>query len=135
MPYPTLIETTPSEAGSLPGSAPRSSSRGDESAPGNAGLQRAERGRELLEHSIIEMEHDSGMDRNAALAAMRYDFIEKVAAESVVKAHESREHRRSMRIDAVLTNRFAAPAPPFLGIAFWCFTSPSMRWEPGCRIF
>lgn len=48
---------------------------------------------ELLEHSIIEMEHDSGMDRNAALAAMRYDFIEKVAAESVVKAHESREHR------------------------------------------
>ena len=75
---------------------------------------------ELLEHSIIEMEHDSGMDRNAALAAMRYDFIEKVAAESVVKAHESREHRRSMRIDAVLTNRFAA-LPLFLGIMFLVF--------------
>lgn len=75
---------------------------------------------ELLEHSVIEMEHDAGLDRNAALAAMRYDFIEKVCKESVVKAKESKEHKRSVRIDAVLTNRYAA-IPLFLVIMFGIF--------------
>lgn len=70
---------------------------------------------ELLEHSIIEMETDSGLDRNAALAAMRYDFIETACAESVVKAHESKEHQRSLKIDEVLTNRYGA-IPLFFGI-------------------
>ncbi len=63
---------------------------------------------ELLEHSIIELENETGLDRNAALADMRYDFIERVCAQAVVKAHESREHARSVRIDRVLTNRYLA---------------------------
>ena len=66
---------------------------------------------DLMEHSIVEMEQDSGMDRNAALAAMRYDFIEKICSQAVIKCRESREHVRSMKIDSVLThNYFAIPA-------------------------
>src|SRR5699024_7017719 len=64
--------------------------------------------RELIEHSVIEMEHDSGLDRNAALADMRYNFIEKVCKSCVVKAHASREYLRSVAIDKVLTNRYFA---------------------------
>ncbi len=64
--------------------------------------------REMLEHSIIEMERECDMDRNAALADMRYTFIESLCAQTVVKARESREHIRSAKIDAVLTNRFLA---------------------------
>ncbi len=70
---------------------------------------------ELLEHSIIEMEADARLDRNAALALMRYDFIESVCARCVTKAQESREHKRSVAIDQVLTNRFLA-IPVFVGI-------------------
>ena len=58
---------------------------------------------ELIEHCIVEMENETGLDRNAALADMRYTFIEKVVALSVVKCHESKEHRRSMKMDRVLT--------------------------------
>ena len=66
---------------------------------------------DLMEHSIVEMEQDSGMDRNAALAAMRYDFIERICGQAVIKCRESREHVRSMRIDSVLTHKyFAIPA-------------------------
>ncbi len=71
--------------------------------------------KELIEHSIIEMEHDVGMDRNAALADMRYNFIEEVCASCVVKAKESKEHRRSMHIDKVLTHRILA-IPLFIAI-------------------
>lgn len=113
-----LIEDHAQRAGVSPRFCATKLIEGDESFLEMLELRQNER--ELLEHSIIEMEHDSGMDRNAALAAMRYDFIEKVAAESVVKSHESREHRRSMRIDAVLTNRYAA-IPLFLGIMFLVF--------------
>ena len=73
--------------------------------------------KELIEHSIIEMEYDTGLDRNAALADMRYNFIEKVCASCVTKARESKEHRRSVAIDRVLTSRiFAIP----LFIAIMC---------------
>ncbi|MDY3282338.1 ferrous iron transport protein B [Dysosmobacter sp.] len=71
--------------------------------------------RELLEHCIVEMEAETGLDRNAALADMRYTFIEKVVATSVVKCRESREHRRSMAIDRVLTGKYTA-LPVFLGV-------------------
>ena len=71
--------------------------------------------KELIEHSIIEMEYDTGMDRNAALADMRYNFIEKVCASCVTKARESKEHRRSMAIDRVLTHRILA-IPLFIAI-------------------
>lgn len=76
---------------------------------------------ELMEHSIIEMETERGLDRNAALADMRYNFIEKVCKQSVVKCHESKEHLRSLKIDAVLTNKYLA-IPLFLAImltVFW----------------
>lgn len=76
---------------------------------------------ELMEHSVIEMETERGLDRNAALADMRYNFIEKVCEQSVVKCHESKEHLRSLKIDAVLTNKYLA-IPLFLAImltVFW----------------
>ena len=76
---------------------------------------------ELMEHSIVEMERDSEMDRNAALADMRYTFIEKVCEQAVIRCKESKEHRRSVRIDSVLTNRYLA-IPSFLLImllVFW----------------
>ena len=76
---------------------------------------------DLMEHSIVEMERDSDMDRNAALADMRYEFIERVCAQAVIKCRESREHRRSVRIDSVLTNKYLA-IPAFLLImllVFW----------------
>ncbi len=76
--------------------------------------------KELLEHCIIEMESDAGMDRNAALADMRYDFIEKTVKSSVVKCHESRERLRSARLDKILTGKYTA-IPVFLIIMFAVF--------------
>lgn len=75
---------------------------------------------ELMEHSIVEMEHEHGLDRNAALAEMRYTFIEKVCEQSVVKCHESKEHIRSLKIDSVLTNKYLA-LPLFLLIMLTIF--------------
>lgn len=66
------------------------------------------------------MEDESKLDRNAALADMRYDFIEKVVAISVVKCHESREHKRSVKIDRILTGKYTA-LPVFFGIMFLVF--------------
>ena len=77
--------------------------------------------RDLLDHCIVEMENDTGLDRNAALAEMRYEFIEKVVESSVVKCHESKEHRRSMKLDRVLTGKYTA-IPVFVGVmclVFW----------------
>ena len=77
--------------------------------------------RELLEHCIVQMETETGLDRNAALADMRYSFIENVASASVVKCRESREHARSVKMDRLLTGRYTA-VPVFLGImllTFW----------------
>ena len=75
---------------------------------------------ELMEHSIVEMEHERGLDRNAALAEMRYTFIEKVCEQSVVKCHESKEHIRSLKIDSVLTHKYLA-LPLFLLIMLTIF--------------
>ncbi len=75
---------------------------------------------ELIEHSVQEMEAEHGMDRNAALADMRYDFIEKVCAGTVVKCRESRERRRSEAIDRIVTNKYLA-LPIFFGIMLAIF--------------
>lgn len=67
------------------------------------------------------MEAESGQDRTAALADMRFSFIEEVCGRTVTKMHESREHARSVAIDRVLTGRFTA-IPAFIGImalVFW----------------
>ncbi len=85
---------------------------------------------ELIEHTIIEMEDETGLDRNAALADMRYNFIEKVCGECVVKAQESKEHRRSIQIDKVLTNRFLA-IPLFvciMGVVFFLTFNVVGEW-------
>ena len=75
---------------------------------------------ELIEHSVQEMEAEHGMDRNAALADMRYDFIEKVCADTVVKCRESRERTRSEAIDRIVTNKYLA-LPIFFGVMLLIF--------------
>jgi len=75
----------------------------------------------MIEHAVKEMEMEMKTDREAALADMRYQFIEDVCKKCVVKAKESREYRRSVRIDSLLTNKIWA-FPAFLGImllVFW----------------
>ena len=76
---------------------------------------------DAIEHIICQMEEESGSDRLCALADMRFTFIEDVCATCVVKPHESREHKRSVAIDRVLTGRFTA-IPMFIlimGLVFW----------------
>ena len=75
---------------------------------------------ELLEHSVQEMESECGMDRNAALADMRYNFIENVCEKTVVKCRESKERARSEAIDRVITNKYLA-LPLFFGIMLAIF--------------
>ncbi len=75
---------------------------------------------DMVEHSIIEMERDSGLDRNAAIAEMRYTFIEKLCKDTVVKCQISKEYLRSQRIDSLLTNRYLA-LPVFAGIMLFIF--------------
>lgn len=75
---------------------------------------------DTIEHSVQEMESECGMDANAALADMRYSFIEAVCEKSVVKCHESAEHRRSVKIDSILTNKYLA-LPMFFGIMIFIF--------------
>lgn len=75
---------------------------------------------ELIEHNIVEMENEGGLDRNAAIADMQYTFIEKLCAETVKKGHESKERVRSAKIDGILTNKYLA-LPTFFGIMILIF--------------
>lgn len=75
---------------------------------------------ELIGHTVAEMETELGTDREAALADMRYAFIERLCAQTVVKNGESRGHLLSMRIDRVLTGKYTA-IPIFLGIMLFIF--------------
>ncbi len=75
---------------------------------------------ETIEHSVKEMETERGLDANAALADMRYSFIEGVCEKAVVKCRESKEHLRSVKIDNVLTNKYLA-LPLFLVIMLLIF--------------
>ncbi len=77
--------------------------------------------KEMLEHIIIQMEEERGLDRAAAIADMRFSFIEKICAETVIKPKSSKEHERSLRIDRLLTGKYTA-IPAFIGImgiVFW----------------
>ena len=71
--------------------------------------------REMLEHIILQMETERGLDRSAAIADMRFSFIKELVDATVVKPHESREHLRSQRIDRFLTGKYTA-IPAFIGI-------------------
>ncbi len=75
----------------------------------------------MIEHTITEMESEAGLDRNAAIADMRYTFIEDVCSRTVVRCHESKEHIRSVKIDNILTHKLLA-IPLFILImaaVFW----------------
>ena len=77
--------------------------------------------KEMLEHIIKQMEEERGMDHAAAMADMRFAFIQQVCDATVVKPRESKEHARSQKIDRILTGRFTA-IPAFVGImglVFW----------------
>lgn len=76
--------------------------------------------KDMIEHAVCEMETELDTDREAALADMRYQFIENLCAVCVVKAKESREYRRSVRLDSVLTHKLWA-LPAFFGIMFTVF--------------
>ena len=84
-------------------------------------LQLDETETELLGHTIAELESETGLDREAALADMRFTFIERLCDKTVVRPGESREHKRSVAIDKVLTGKYTA-LPCFIGImalVFW----------------
>lgn len=100
-------------------------------------LQLDENEKRMLNHIIYQMEQESGTDRLAALADMRFNFIEKVCERTVVKPRESKEHKRSVAIDKVLTGKYTA-LPTFIGIMgliFWltfgvigAYLSDLMEW-------
>ncbi len=71
--------------------------------------------KEMLEHIVLQMEKERGLDRSAAIADMRFAFIEKVCAQCVIKPKESKEHIRSRQMDRILTGRYTA-IPVFIGI-------------------
>ena len=71
-------------------------------------LNLTENEKEMIEHIIIQMEEERGMDRAAAMADMRFSFIEDVCSRTVVKPHESKEHARSVKIDKILTGKYTA---------------------------
>lgn len=75
---------------------------------------------DLLEHSIVQMEKETGFDRNEALADMRYTFIEGLVKKYVVKSKESKEHTRSIKMDRILTGKYTA-IPVFLIVMFLVF--------------
>ena len=78
-------------------------------------LKLSENEQEMMEHIIVQMEEERGLDRAAAIADMRFSFINKLVKETVVKPVESRERARSEKIDRVLTGKYTA-IPAFIGI-------------------
>ena len=88
---------------------------------------------ETMEHIIRQMENERGLDRSAAIADMRYSFIQKVCDETVTKPRESRERLRSEKIDRYLTGKYTA-IPFFIGImglVFWLTFSVIGAWLQG----
>ncbi|MCR5709221.1 MAG: ferrous iron transport protein B [Bacteroidales bacterium] len=86
---------------------------GDPAIERALGLQQNEK--EMVEHIILQMESERGLDRNAAMADMRFSFIRRMCGRTVVKPRESKEYQRSRRIDRILTGRWTA-IPIFLAI-------------------
>ena len=78
-------------------------------------LQLTQNEQEMVEHIIVQMEEERGLDRAAAMADMRFTFIRRLCDETVVKPRESREYRRSKRIDQILTGRWTA-LPIFVAV-------------------
>ena len=91
---------------------------GDEAVLNQLHLDQNEK--ELIEHSIVQMELERGLDRNAAIADMRYTFIEALVKSCVVKPHESKERLRSVSADKILTGKYTA-IPIFIGVMLLIF--------------
>ena len=84
-------------------------------------LQLDQNEKEMIEHIITQMENERGLDRQAAIADMRFTFIQSLVEKTVIKPSESMEHKRSVEIDRILTVRYTA-IPVFIGImgmVFW----------------
>ena len=113
-----LIEDHTQKLGIPPRFAAEKLVEGDE--PFLESLSLTENEKDIVEHAVKEMETELQTDREAALADMRYQFIENICKKCVVKAEESKEYRRSVRIDSVLTNKYLA-VPAFIGIMFVVF--------------
>lgn len=115
----SLIEDHAAKAGIPVRFAASKLAVGDSLVLERLGLDQNEK--ETLEHIICQMEKERGLDRAAAIADMRFSFIQKVCAATVVKPRESREHARSMRIDRILTGKYTA-LPAFaaiMALVFW----------------
>ena len=108
-----LIEDHAKAAGLPPRFAASKLIEGDALILEQLGLDQNEK--ETLEHIILQLEKERRLDRSAAIADMRFEFISKVCRECVIKPQESREHARSQRIDRILTGKYAA-IPVFIGI-------------------
>lgn len=78
-------------------------------------LNLASNEKEMVEHIILQMEEDTGLDRSAAIAHMRFRFIMKVCDATVIKPRESKEHARSQKLDRIMTGKYTA-IPVFIGI-------------------
>lgn len=76
-------------------------------------LKLSQNEKEMLEHIIVQMEEERGLDRSAAIADMRFSFIGKLCGSTVIKPKESKEHKRSRRIDKILTGKYTA-IPSFI---------------------
>lgn len=83
-------------------------------------LKLSDNEKDMVSHTVAEMEKELGIDREAAMADMRYQFIEKLCADTVVKCGESKEYLRSVKIDNILTHKFLA-IPIFLAIMMLIF--------------
>lgn len=114
-----LIEDHAQNAGIPVRFAAAKLAEGDQLILEQLGLDKNEE--ETLEHIITQMENERGVDRAAAIADMRFTFIEKICRETVVKPRESKEHIRSQRMDRILTGKYTA-IPCFVAImaaVFW----------------
>ena len=88
---------------------------------------------ETIEHIVLQMEEERGLDRSAAIADMRFAFIQKICAETVRKPHESKERLRSEKIDRFLTGKYTA-IPAFIvimGIVFFLTFNVIGAWLQG----
>ena len=96
-------------------------------------LKLEENEKEMLRHIVCQMEEERGMDQAAAIADMRFAFIQQICGATVVKPHESKEHARSVKIDQILTGKYTA-IPAFVGImglVFWLTFGVIGAWLSG----
>ena len=108
-----LIEDHAKEAGLPLRFAAAKIIEGDDLILNQLNLEQNER--EMLEHIILQMEKERGLDHSAAMADMRFSFITKVTEQCVTKPHETKEHIRSQKIDKILTGKYTA-IPIFIAI-------------------